>query len=62
MRNSPDSSVFEEDEAEDDMLVFRGIHVPAHLVGGSPELGFEIEAGVVIFSVGRLASHVLCGL
>ena len=31
--------VFEEDEAEDDVLVFRRVHVAAQLVGGEPELG-----------------------
>ena len=31
--------VFEEDEAEDDVLVFRRVHVVAQLVGGEPELG-----------------------
>ena len=31
--------VFEEDEAEDDVLVFRRVHVVAELVGGKPELG-----------------------
>ena len=35
--------VFEEDEAEDDVLVFRRVHVVAQLVGGEPELGFEAE-------------------
>ena len=35
-------NVFQEDEAKRDMLVFRGVHVPAHLVGGSPKLGFEV--------------------
>ena len=33
--------VFEEDEAEDDVLVFRRVHVVAQLVGGEPELGLE---------------------
>jgi hypothetical protein len=33
--------VFEEDEAEDDVLVFRRVHVVAELVGGEPELGLE---------------------
>src|SRR5258708_33534697 len=33
--------VFEEDEAKADMLVLRSIHVPAHLVGGSPKLRFK---------------------
>ena len=39
--------VFEEDESEDYVLVFDGVHVAAHLVGGSPELLFEAEVGAV---------------
>jgi hypothetical protein len=39
--------VFEEDQAEANVLVFRGVHVAAHFVGGDPKLGFEIEAGIV---------------
>jgi hypothetical protein len=38
--------VFEEDEAEDDVLVFRRVHVVAQLVGGEPELGLEAEVAV----------------
>ena len=37
--------VFEEDQAEDDVFVFRRIHVVAQLVGSEPELGFEAEVG-----------------
>ena len=37
--------VFEEDEAEDDVLVFRRVHVVAQLVGGEPELGLEADGG-----------------
>ena len=37
--------VFEEDEAEDDVLVFRRVHVVAELVGGEPELGLEADGG-----------------
>ena len=37
--------VFEEDEAEDDVLVFRRVHVVTELVGGEPELGLEAEVG-----------------
>jgi len=37
--------VFEEDKAEDDVLVFRRVHVVAQLVGGEPELGLEAQAG-----------------
>ena len=39
--------VFQEDQAEADVLVFGGVHVPAHLVGGGPKLGFEVEGGAV---------------
>jgi len=44
--------VFEEDEAEDDVLVFRRVHVVAQLVGGEPELGLEAEVGggIVLFA------------
>jgi hypothetical protein len=35
--------VFQENEAEANVLVFRGVHVPAQLVGGSPELGLKIK-------------------
>ena len=37
--------VFEEDEAEDNMLVFGRVHVVAKLVGGKPELGFKADVG-----------------
>jgi hypothetical protein len=37
--------VLEEDEAEDDVLVLRRVHVVAQLVGGEPELGLEAEVG-----------------
>ena len=37
--------VFEEDEAEDDVLVLRRVHVVAELVGGEPELGLEADGG-----------------
>ena len=36
-------NVLEEDEAEHDVLVLGGVHVPAELVGGSPELLLEAE-------------------
>ncbi|MDB6063988.1 MAG: hypothetical protein JWR26_196 [Pedosphaera sp.] len=35
--------VFQENEAQADMLVFRGVHVPTHLVGRGPKLGFKVE-------------------
>ena len=37
--------VLEEDEAEDDVLVFGRVHVVAQLVGGEPELGFKADVG-----------------
>ena len=33
--------VFEEDEAEDDVLVFRRVHVVTQLISGEPELGLK---------------------
>ena len=50
--------VFEEDEAEDDVLVFRRVHVVAQLVGGEPELGLEADGGGAgIRAVGFGAGH-----
>ncbi len=50
--------VFEEDEAEDDVLVFRRVHVVAQLVGGEPELGLEAEVGGgVVLRGGASARH-----
>ncbi len=37
--------VLEENEAEDDVLVFRSVHVVAQFVGGQPQLGLEPEGG-----------------
>ena len=37
--------VFEEDQPEDDVLVFRRVHVVAQFVGGEPELGLEADGG-----------------
>ena len=37
--------VFEKNQAKDDVLVFRRVHVVAQLVGGEPELGFKAEVG-----------------
>ncbi len=52
--------VFEEDEAEDDVLVLRRVHVVAELVGGEPELGFEAKGvGTVFGRGGTGARH--CG-
>ena len=50
--------VFEEDEAEDDVLVFGRVHVAAQLVGGEPELGLEAEiGGRVVLRGGASARH-----
>lgn len=38
-------NVFEENQAQHDMLVFGCVHIVAQLVGGKPELGFEAEGG-----------------
>jgi hypothetical protein len=52
-------NVFEKNQAEDDVLVFRRVHVVAEFVGGEPELGFESDVGSVVrFSCG--AGHWLC--
>jgi len=37
--------VLEEDQAEDNVLVLRRVHVVAEFVGGESELGFEAEGG-----------------
>ena len=42
--------VLEEDEAEDDVLVLRRVHVVAQTIGHLPELGLEAEVGA---GVGR---------
>ena len=49
--------VFQENKAEDNMLVFRRIHVVAQLVGGEPELGLEAEIGARIVFLGRRFRH-----
>ena len=38
-------NVFKEDEAEDDVLVLRRVHVIAQLVSSEPELGLEANGG-----------------
>ena len=38
-------NVFEEDEPEDNMLVFRRVHVVTELICGKPELGLEADGG-----------------
>jgi hypothetical protein len=55
--------VFEEDEAEDDVLVLRRVHVIAELVGGEPELGLEAEIGGGVFRrSGRGLLKISCHL
>ena len=47
--------VFEEDQAEDDVLVLRRVHVVAQRVGGRPELRFKSKiGGIAIFCGGSL--------
>ena len=38
-------NIFQENEAEDDVLVFSRLHVVAQLIGGEPELGLKPEIG-----------------
>jgi len=38
-------NVLQENEAEDDVFVFGGVHITAQLVGGGPQLVLESEAG-----------------
>ena len=40
MRSESIGNVFEEDEAQHDVLVFGGVHVGAQLVGGRPQRAF----------------------
>lgn len=54
--------VFEEDDAEDDVLVLPRFVRPAgslRLVGGKPELGLEVESGGVEFGFSLGGSGVL---
>jgi len=37
--------VFEENQTQNDVLVFRSVHIVAELVGGQPELGFKSDGG-----------------
>ena len=48
--------VFEEDEAEHYVLIFRRVHVVAQLVGRQPELGLEAEIGGGIFGAVRFGA------
>ena len=49
--------VFEEDEAEDDVLVFRRVHVVAQLVGREPELGLEAQRRAVAVVLSLRLGH-----
>jgi hypothetical protein len=40
--------VLQKDQAENDVLVFRRVHVAAQLVGSEPELGFEADVGGIV--------------
>ena len=44
--------ILEEDEAEDDVLVFGGVHGAAEGVGRGPELGFEAKRGAGVLTFG----------
>jgi len=51
--------VFQENQPEDDVLVFRCIHVVSQLVSSEPELGLEADVGSGVFRRGFLfCSHV----
>ncbi len=41
-------NVFEENQAEDDMLVLRRVHVRAQLIGSEPELGFKADVSGIV--------------
>jgi hypothetical protein len=50
--------VLEEDQTEDNVLVFRGVHVGAELIGSEPKLGFKANvSGVIRFSGRSGARH-----
>ena len=49
--------VFEEDEAEDDVLVFGRVHVGAELIGGEPELLLEADLSGAGFGGGGAPGH-----
>jgi hypothetical protein len=42
-------NIFQKDQAEHDMLVFRSIHVAAQLVRRCPELALKVESCAVVF-------------
>ena len=47
--------VFEEDEALDDVLVLRGVHVGPQFVRREPELGFKANVGAEVWAGADLA-------
>jgi len=54
--------VLEENEAEDDVLVLRRVHVVAQLVCGQPQLGLEPEGGSRLLGLrGGFARHMGLG-
>ena len=54
--------VLEKDEAEDDVLVFRRVHVVAQLVRGQPQLGLETEGGARLLGIrGGFVRHLGLG-
>jgi len=50
-------NIFEEDKAEDDVFVFRRVHVVSQLVGGEPELRLEAQIGSGVSGFGRCFSN-----
>jgi hypothetical protein len=46
-------------QPQDDVLVFRCVHVVAHLVGGQPQLGLkpQVCAGIVLLGLRHLFRH-----
>ena len=53
--------VLQEDEAKDNVLVLRRVHVVAELVRREPELGLEAEVGSRVVLLGARSGHgVLC--
>ena len=43
--------IFQKDQSENNVFVFRGVHVAAEFVGGLPEFRFETEVGAVGFQL-----------
>jgi len=53
--------VLQEQEAEDDVLVFRGVHIVAEEVGGLPEGALEAEAACRFGGLGQGATPDAAG-